>query len=220
MVSGALITVRDISPDTTSNRVREEMLQTLQSQSLILDRHTEEALQSASLALDFDSDYHPVTLRPIIVQAAKGLQRTNPAAAFEFRIEPDLPFAVGHEGKIELALLNLIESAVALNDSSQPILISARSSEDSVCITVEGTRLDDPPQQQTQPEPVMNVSSVSKHFVSLWAIPQVKLYIAAKLIEAQGGYVWAEDISERSTRFNFSLPKIEVQDVVQALADR
>jgi PAS domain S-box-containing protein len=221
MLSGALITIRDLSSGTTSSWEREKMLQTLHSQHLLLDHRTEEQLQSVSLSSDaVASDCHPVTLRPIISQAAKSFQRTNPGITFEVKLDPDLPFAVGNEGKIELALLNLIESILVLNDTAQPIVISANAAEDSVCIRVEGTQLDDTPAQQAQFGLEQDNLSASERLVSLWATPQVKLYIASKLIEAQGGRVWTEALSERSTCFNLSLPKIEVQDVVQALADR
>lgn len=220
-LSGALITVCDPSSGTTSSWERQKMLQTLQSQLLVLDRRTEEELESVSLSSNpVESDHYPVTLRPIISQAAKSFQRTNPGITFEVKLDPDLPFAIGNEGKVELALLNLIESALALSDTARPILISANAAEDSVRIRVEGTQSDDTSAEHAQFGPEKDDLAVSERLVSLWATPQVKLYIATKLIEAQGGRVWAEVLSERSTRFNLSLPKIEVQDVVQALADR
>jgi len=202
-----------------SDRLRQEMLKALQAQYLTLDPCTEEALQLVSLSTDASEPGHPVTLRPIISQAAKSVQRANPGISFQVKLAPDLPFAMGNEGKIELALLNLIDSALALNDAEQPILISANATEDSVCVRVEGTKSDVTAVQRIHPERPENSQSVNERLVSLWATPQVKLYIASKLIEALGGRVWAEDISERSTCFNFSLPKIEVQDVIQALAD-
>ena len=221
ILSGALITIRDLSSATTSSWEHEKLLQTLQSQLLVLDHRTEEELKSISLSSNpIESDHYPVTLRPIISQAAKSFQRTNPGITFEVKVDPDLPFAIGNEGKVELALLNLIESTLVLSDAAQPILISANAAEDSVCVRVEGTQSDGIPSQQAQSEPEKDNLSVSERLVSLWATPQVKLYIATKLIEAQGGRVWAEVLSERSTCFNLSLPKIEVQDVVQALADR
>lgn len=219
-ISGALITIRDIGPELRSDHLRQEVLQALQSQHLNLDPCTEEALQLVPIGTgSLESDCHPITLRPIISQAEKSVQRANPGISFQVKLAPNLPFVMGNEGKVELALLNLIDSALALGETEQTITISANATEDSVHVRVEGTGSDDTSVRRIYPQPAGNKQSENERLVSMWATPQIKLYIASKLIEALGGRVWAEGISERSTCFNFSLSKIEVQDVIQALAD-
>jgi PAS domain S-box-containing protein len=217
-ITGALAIMRDLAPETTLNHMCRETHDECEPHSLRLDAMIQEKPFTLHTEASSSAPHcHPVTLRPIINQVVKHFQNIASGSSFQVALAPDLPFAIGNESRIELALVNLIDNALVLSHPEHPIRISADASEDSVVIAVQGADLDEKHRQQSQPT-VSQDSRAANHF-SWWATPQVRLYIASKLIQAQGGTVWTENQSGTGTRFNLSLPKIEAQDVAEALID-
>ena len=200
------------------------MLDILQSQGLQLDQLTEETLDTlhveAGTAL---SHCHPITLKPIITQIIGNYQASEYRDSIRVTLAPELPFALGNESQIELALTNLVENALGPNVAAQPVVISADVQDDQIVISVEGPGPTIPPEWQAYPlnslHPADNSGASSADLPS-WILPQIRSFIARKLIQAQGGKFWTENQSGTNTRFHFSLPKIEVTDDAQALIDR
>jgi PAS domain S-box-containing protein len=214
-IIGVLATMRDISRDT-----RSDVLDTLQSGNFF-DPLTEGTLHSLHLeAGEAPPNCHPITLRPVISQVVKRLQEEMLGISFEVALATDLPFGVGNESKVELALINLILNALEMGDPGKPIRISAEANEDSVIVVVEGPGLDPKRQDQAAASHVYDNQNPSdgNHLLH-WATPQIRLFIASKLIQTQGGRVWAEHRPGTGACFRFSLPKVEVGDVTQALID-
>ena len=223
-VSGVLATMRDLTPEVKLNQVRHEMRAKLRSRDLRLYQNTEGTLDEYQPKPDkAPFQYHPVALRPIIAQVIKSFQGIAPENLFQVTLAPDLPFAIGDENKIELALVNLIDNALILANSEHPISISADASDNSVVIVVEGPDLANEEEEYVQllfhRHSVDEQDTRNATHLPWWTMPQIKFYIARKLIQAQGGQVWTESGSVAGTRFHFSLPKFEVQDVAEALID-
>jgi signal transduction histidine kinase len=166
------------------------------------------------------SHCHPITLRPIVSQVVKHFQDVLSSSSFQVALAPDLPFAVGNESKLEMALVNLVENALVVCHPEYPIYITADADEAYVYMAVEGMGLEEEKRSQFQPlSPTAGPDTNDDLHFSWWATPQVKLYVASKLIEAQGGHVWTENRSGKRTRFNLSLPRIEAHDVAEAFVD-
>ncbi len=217
-VTGVLAIMRDIRPETGMNHVDCEILDTRRSRSLQFNPVAEAALYSLHPEAGSASPHcHPVTLRPIINQVVKHFQGVASGSSFQVALAPDLPFAIGNERTIELALVNLIDNALVLSHPEHPIRIAADADEDSVVVAVEGAGLDENHRQRIQHSPPMD--SKNGNYFAPWTTPQASLYITSKLIQAQGGQVWTESRSGTSICFNFSLPRIEEQDVAEALID-
>jgi PAS domain S-box-containing protein len=165
---------------------------------------------------------HPVTLGPIIKQAIKHFEDSAPNTSFRVALSPDLSFAIGNESKIELALVNLIESALVASDPRKPIVISTSAQDDHIAITVQGsgptasTRKREMPQSESSTDAQ---NTQDGYPLSWWATPQIKFFIARKLIQAQGGQIRSENRPGTSICFQISLPKVEVKDVAQAFTD-
>jgi PAS domain S-box-containing protein len=81
--------------------------------------------------------YHPVTLKPVIDQLVRNFQEVVADRSFQVRLAGDLPFVMGDERKIELALASLIDDALARGDPGQPIVIAADATDDRVVVAVE-----------------------------------------------------------------------------------
>jgi PAS domain S-box-containing protein len=224
-VTGVLATMRAAVQELDQDQERYSMLDILQSQTLQLDQLTEKTLDTlhveAGTAL---THCHPVTLKPIISQIIRNYQASEYKDSFQVTLAPELPFALGNESQIELALTNLIENALGPNVAAQPVMISADVQDDHIIISVEGPGPVIPPERHAYPVlslPPSDHSGVSTaDSPSGWILPQIRLFIARKLIQAQGGKFWTENQSGTNTRFHFSLPKIEVTDDAQALIDR
>lgn len=209
---GALLQT-DLSDDT-----RHEILRTLQTQSVKLDQLAEKVqstLRPKSRATA--SYYHPVTLRPIIEQVVKYFRAAVSNRSLEVMLAPDLPFVVGDENKIELALANIIDNALVLSDSQQPIVISTSVNDDTVIVAVERPDKASPSEEDERQSSSFPVNG--KHALVQDHAPQETLHTARKLIQAQGGQIWTEKQPGTNIRFCFSLPKMEARDVEQALID-
>ena len=174
----------------------------------------------STLHLDIASakkDCHPITLRPIISEVIRQFKKTSPGQDFAVNVAPDLPFGMGVESKIELALLNLVNTARILSGPGNPVSVDVDADVDSLIVNVQVKHGDQQPFFSRELSESQTFSVISEPWENV--APQIHLFIADKLIQAQGGRLWTENKNDMSTRFCFSLPKIEVKDVLQAFAD-
>jgi PAS domain S-box-containing protein len=217
-------TVRDMTPEIQLSQLRRRMQSIAESDRLRFDRLSEETLQSLHLDKNTTTTQcHPITLKPIIKQVVKNFQKAVPDSSFQVTLAPDLPFAIGNESRIELALVNLIDIALLLDAPEGPVGISAKAKDNFVVVAVAGPSPTKPAEEYRQMlyamHPADDPNTPSGNRFSWCTMPQIKWYIASELIQAQGGQVWIENRSGTSIRFHFSLPRIEEQDVAQALVN-
>lgn len=222
--TGVLGTMRDLVPETRFSQVQAEIQGKPQSRGLRLDSQAEDTLQSLQQEADAAPPHcHPVTLKPIITQVVDSFRGVASGKSFQVTLAPDLPFAVGNENKIELALVNLVHSALVLADPEQPIKIFADAGDDSVVVVVEGPGLPNPVKEPENRLPSLYAADEERingaKPMPWWTVPEIRFHVARKLIQAQGGKVWTEHRSGTGTCFHLSLPKIEDKDVVQAFID-
>jgi two-component system chemotaxis response regulator CheY len=162
-------------------------------------------------------DCHPITLRPIISEVIKQFKKGSPEQDFSVTLAPDLPFGMGVESKIELALLNLVGTARSLGGPRNPVSVYVDVDVDSLIVNVQV--------KHGGQQPFFDCELAKGRTCSVRSEPwtdvalQTRLFIAEKLIRAQGGRLWTENQNDMCTRFCFTLPKIEVKDVLQAFAD-
>jgi PAS domain S-box-containing protein len=202
--------------------VQNEVFTALHAQSSNLAQLAEEMLDVVRLeAGAAQPQLHPVTLKPIIDHVVKNFQSAVSDCAFQVRLAPDLPFVIGDENKIELALANLIDNALLSGHPHQPVVISAEVNDDCVVVAVRRKGLASIPGERVK---LVQFSGNGQNALNdqdePWRVtPEMGLYIAKELIRTQGGQVWIENQPGTSARFRFSLPKMEVRDDAQALVD-
>ncbi len=190
-IIGVLVTIRDLSLEIKQRRLQREFAALVDQWVLgPFDRGDFEIAAAPP-------DCHPITLRPIIDQAIRRYRHIASIDCFRVKLATDLPFAIGDPHKLEMALFDLIENSLVVGDPHQPIEISAYHRDGRVVVAVEGTPL----------------SSQE------WPSTDFKLHIARRLIQAQGGDVWAEPQAGSTARFCLSLPKVEVEHDILALVD-
>ncbi len=203
--------------------VRHEVQNVLQAHSIQLDQLAGGVPNTRRSESETTSPhYHAVTLKPIIEQVVKYFQTAATNCELEVRLTPDLPFVIGDENKIELALANIIDNALIQNDLQQPIVISADTSNDNVIVAVErigqATLIGDA-ESSSPLSPVNGKNTLTGNHDSRHITLEKELHTARKLIQAQGGQIWIEGQPGTDTRFCFSLPKMEVRGDKQALID-
>jgi len=222
--SGVLGTLQDNTLEIQLSQLRRRMQNSSQSDRLWFDRLTEETLHNLQLETGTTATQcHPVTLRPIIHQVVKNFQRALSGSSFQVTLAPDLPFAIGNESRLELALVNLIDIVLLPGASERPVRISAQADDGLVVVAVEGPGPANTAEEYQKLCYAMHSAddqnTLSENGFSWCTMPQIKWYIASRLIQAQGGQIWIENRSETDIRFHFSLPIIEEQHVAQALVD-
>lgn len=221
LVIGALGIMREDTPEAALSPSMPGTSAKAQAAAFQLDPLIKVALDALNREVNAATSHrHAVTLRPIISQVVSHFQGVASDNRFQVTLAPDLPFAIGNESNIELALVFLIDNALVLSKPEHPIRISADTSEDSIVVAVEGVNRDGEHRRLSQHALVpSSQGDWEAEQISLWAITEMRFYIASKLIQAQGGKVWTENRSKTSTCFQFSLPRIEGQHVAQALVD-
>jgi PAS domain S-box-containing protein len=197
--------------------MQREILDMLKTQSLQLDQLTDEILDKRRLEANLTAhDHYPVTLKPIVDQIVKHFRKAASGRSFQVTLAPDLPFLIGDAHKIELALTNLIESALILGDGQQPILISAEPSDNRVVVAVEGPNLAVPlggdDEILSPSNPLDDQSALGGKPLLGRPTPDTDMQIARNLIQAQGGEFWIENRPGTNIRFCFSLPQMEATD--------
>ncbi len=189
-------------------QVRQELLDALEIQGVELERIAKKTRDLVQLDRDTQlSNNHPVTLRPVIDQVARRFQ-ANFGRSLQVSLTPDLPFVMGDEQKIELALTHLIESVLIMTDKGASIQVSTTVDNGAVVVEVEcSTRAGVAAEWDDHAAPLQR------------AVYKLGLYIVEKLIQTQGGRFWTETRTGTGTRFLFSLPEMEGMDVAQAFID-
>jgi K+-sensing histidine kinase KdpD len=216
--------MRDMTLEIQLSQLRRSLQGSSQADRLWFDRLTEETLRNLRLeAGTAAAQCHPVTLKPIIHQVVDNFQRALSDSSFQVTLAPDLPFAIGNESRLELALVNLIDMVLLPGAPDRPVRISAQADDSFVVVAVEGPGPANTAEEYQKHCYAMHPSDVqrmlSENGFSWCTMPQIKWYIASRLIQVQGGQVWIDNRSETSIRFHFSLPRIEDQHVAQALVD-
>jgi signal transduction histidine kinase len=187
---------------------RQELLDALDAQGIELERIVRKTHDLVQLDRDVSlSANHPVTLRPVIDQVARRFQATF-GGSLQVSLSPDLPFVMGDEQKIELALTHLVEGVLAMQKVGESLEISTTADEEGVVVIVECSEEIDVTAEQDDQTDLLPLATY-----------KLGLYIAEKLIRVQGGRFWTKVRPGVGTRFLFSLPEMEGMDVAKAFID-
>ena len=189
-----------------------EMLEIIRSQSARLNDFVKEVLDVSRLEAGEIRLYRqPVTLVPLIRRAVRTLEARAEGHRFEIRVQEGLPFVFADESKVEFVLNNLLENAVNYSPRGGIITVEAwKQTDGDVVITVADEGVGIAPEHQERIfDRFYRVDTGNSHGIYGHGLG---LYIARKLVEAQGGRIWVESEVGVGSRFSFTLPKMEVGD--------
>ena len=189
-----------------------EMLEIIRSQSARLNDFVKEVLDVSRLEAGEIRLYRqPVTLVPLIRRAVRTFEARAEGHRFEIRVQEGLPFVFADESKVEFVLNNLLENAVNYSPRGGIITVEAwKQTDGDVVITVADEGVGIAPEHQERIfDRFYRVDTGNSHGIYGHGLG---LYIARKLVEAQGGRIWVESEVGVGSRFSFTLPKMEVGD--------
>ena len=199
--------LRDSLPAEAADR---ELLDIAYSQSIGLSNFVEQILDLTRLEEgQIHLESQPVALRPIIRQVMEPFAARSKLHRFETRLPEPSPLILVDERSLEIILSNLLENAVNYSPEGGKITIAARNKGQDVVISVSDEGIGIPPE---------DLERVFDRFYRVNGSDAQRiyghglgLYIAKKLVELQGGKIWAKSRPGAGSCFYFSLPRVEVR---------
>ncbi len=184
--------------------VCEQMFSVIRGQASRLNRLVGDVLSLARLESgDLALHIEPISLLPVVRQAveqmgARGVRR------FRLPYAPVLPLVMADRDRLMEVLVNLFDNADKYSPASGEIVVDVRATETEVVLTVLDSGSGLPPQ---------DLERIFDKFYRAEAGDAQRaygyglgLYICRRLIEAQGGRIWATNSPEGGARFSFTLP--------------
>lgn len=181
------------------------MVGILTQQTQRLDRLAREvlsaaAIESGQLALHPE----PVSLLPIVQQVAEQMRARSRGRAFRLPTKPGLPLVFADRDRVAEVLANLCDNADKYSPPNKDVLIEASADQTDVTLSVRDFGPGVPPHA---------LERIFERFYrtdNSDAQPAygygLGLYICRRLVEAQGGHIWAENHPEGGAVFSFTLP--------------
>lgn len=189
-----------------SNDQQQDLLNIVHAQSNRLNKFVEQILDVSLLeAGTVKAEQQPVALNPVIEQIIKAFEIRANTHRFEFTAPEGPTIVVGDESKIQTVLDNLVENAVNYSPKGSRVSVEVSDRDTEVVISVidEGIGI-----------PAKQLERIFERFHRVNASDDQEqygyglgLYISKRLIEIQGGSIWAESEVGRGSRFSFSLPR-------------
>ena len=189
-----------------SSDQQQDLLNIIEAQSNRLNRFVQQILDVSLLeAGTVKVEQEPVDLKPLSEQMIEAFEIKVSTHRFEFTVPERPTIVVGDDSKIQTVLDNLLENAVNYSPEGSRVSIEVSDRDKEVVISVidEGIGI-----------PATQLERIFERFHRVNASDDQEqygyglgLYISKRLIEIQGGSIWAESELERGSRFSFSLLK-------------
>lgn len=189
--------------NTTCSR----MFVIMQQQAERLDALVRDVLSAARLeAGELVLHSEPISVLPVVQQVVEQTRARKSDRAFHLPLRPGLPLVLADRDRVAEVLSNLIDNADKYSPREQAIAIDVQADQTEVTIAVRdhghGLPLDD-------------VDRVfDKFYRADSSDAQVAygyglgLFVCRRLIEAQGGRIWAENAADGGAIFYFTLPVV------------
>jgi len=185
------------------------MLNLVRSQCARLASFVEELLDVSQLeAGQIATRWEPVTLWPLIQRIVNTFEATEQRAhRFQLIGQDELPFAWADPRKVEMILTNLLRNAANYSPEGSTITIEVKAADNTdvlVSVSDEGEGIAQEHLEQIF-QPYYRIGNTG-----LEKVPGrgLGLYIVKKLVEMQGGRVWAESEVGRGSQFIFTLRRM------------
>jgi signal transduction histidine kinase len=150
----------------------------------------------------------PVTLLPILRRVVRIAQSQTTRHRILLHMPDSVPFVMADQSKVEIIVNNLVANAINYSPDGGRVLVKVSGPEnDHVVIGVvdEGVGI-----------PQDYLERVFDRFYRVDTSDGRKvyghglgLYISKRLVELQGGHIWAESREGRGSCFTFTLPVVE-----------
>ena len=200
---GAVEHIEANCPAMTTTCVR--MLPILNQQVERLDRLVRDVLNMARIesgALVLEPE--PISLLPIVQQVVEQIRARAAERPFRLPTKPGLPLVFADRDRVVEILVNLLDNADKYSPPGKEVVIDIRADQTEVTLSVRDFGPGLPPSDLERVfEKFHRADSSDSQPVYGYGLG---LYICRRLVEAQGGRIWAENHPNGGAVFSFALP--------------
>ncbi len=187
------------------NPTCQRMFAILDQQTARLDRLVQDVLNAVRLeSEELNLEMEPVSVIPLIHEVVEQTRPRTNNRQFLIRGKPGLPLVYADRDRVAEVLSNLLDNADKYSAPDGRVQIKLRADETTVTISVqdEGPGLPDEVLARVFDKFYRTDGSDSQRAYGYG----LGLYVCRRLVEAQGGRIWAENHPEGGAVFSFSLP--------------
>jgi PAS domain S-box-containing protein len=169
---------------------------------LIEDLLTFSSIESGTLILARG----PVQIRPLVDSACEAVRPLIESAglALSLDIAPELPSVDGDGGLLERVMLNLLSNAVKFSNPGGAVLVTAKTGNGHVILSVEDSGVGIPePEQANLFTRFYRTSDAHRRAINGSGLG---LAISKAIVEAHGGWIRLESTVDAGTTISFGLP--------------
>lgn len=199
-----------IQSSELDEQARQEVLETALSQGASLAELVVDLLGAAQLGLrKVSAEQQPVTILPLIQRQIEAFRVSSNGHRFDVITPAQAAIVWGDESKIEVALNKLLESVTSLSSPGERVVIEIREEASEVVISIANKRAYIPPHDLNRMFELF--PCLDSREAQTASGQGLRLYTARKLMDSQGGAIWAESQMGHGLRLSLSLPRLEVE---------
>jgi NtrC-family two-component system sensor histidine kinase KinB len=201
VIGGYARRLRDRLETMTVDEQRESV-EAIMRKAGVLERTINQLLAGSMAELGrLEVDPDPLDLAPLLDAATGFLAGTTSSHRFVVDVEDGLPIVLADEHAVESVLTQLLENAVKYSPNGTTVRVRAVAGRDEVEVSVsdEGIGLRPGEEERVFDRFARGASSARGTGLGL--------FIVQRLVEAQGGRVWARRHDGPGSTFSFSLPR-------------
>jgi PAS domain S-box-containing protein len=177
----------------------------LNQQTERLDRLVQDVLSAARLESgELVLHPEPISLLPIVNQVVEQTRARTAERIFRLPTKPGLPLVFADRDRVAEVLANLLDNADKYSPSSKEVIIDVGADQSEVTLSVRdfgpGLPADD---LERIFEKYYRIDSSDSQAAYGYGLG---LYVCRRLVEAQGGHIWAENHLDGGAVFSFALP--------------
>ncbi len=148
----------------------------------------------------------PLSVLPVVEQVVEQIRARTANRPFQLPTKPGLPLVFADRDRVAEVLANLLDNADKYSPRGQAVAIEVRADQTEVTLSVHDAGPGLPPADLERIFDkfyrVDNSDSQAAYGYGLG------LYICRRMVEAQGGHIWAENDPNGGAIFSFTLPVV------------
>ncbi len=179
----------------------------MQQQADRLDTLVRDVLSAARLeAGELVLHSEPISVLPVVQQVVEQTRARTTDRTFQLPLRPGLPLVFADRDRVAEVLSNLIDNADKYSPREQAIVIDVQADQAEVTVIVRDHGRGLPPADADRVfDKFYRADSGDAQLAYGYGLG---LYVCRRLIEAQGGRIWAENAADGGAIFYFTLPVV------------
>jgi len=187
------------------NKSCNRMFVILEQQIARLDQLVQDVLNAARIESgEVGINTEPVSIMPIIHDVVEQFRARSSDQLVKVMDKPGMPLALADRDRVIEVLVNLLDNADKYTPQDKEVIIEVRADQTEVTVSVRDFGPGIPPNDLERVfEKFYRTDSSDSQSAYGYGLG---LYVCQRLIEAQGGKIWAENRENEGAVFTFTLP--------------